>query len=104
MRSCRAELEALSLTDALPLVGHSDGPAQQTGRPPQVARAGVDDAVISAQVLLGRRHLRADPVARHAVRVVGLVHDARGAAGAQDVTARFWGNREEREGRGGVIT
>lgn len=78
------------LTDALSLVRHADRSAQEAGGSSQVTRAGVGDAVVSAQVLLRRRHLRANPIARHAVRVVCLVHDARGAAGAQDVAARFW--------------
>lgn len=55
-----------------------------------MTRTGVRDAVVSTQVLLRRGHLRANPVARHAVRVICLVHDARGAARAQDVAARFW--------------
>lgn len=62
-----------------------------------MTRAGVGDAVVSAQVVLRRRHLRANPIARHAVRVVCLVHDARGAAGAQDVAARFWQRQRGRE-------
>lgn len=40
------------LTYAFALIRDSNGPAQQTGRSPQVARAGVDDAVVPAQVLL----------------------------------------------------
>lgn len=61
-----------------------------------MTRAGVSDAVVSTQVLLGRRHLGANPIARHAVRVVCLVHDACGAAGAQDVAARFWKDKGSR--------
>lgn len=40
------------LTDALPFVGHANGAAQETGSSSQVAGAGVDDPVISTQVLL----------------------------------------------------
>lgn len=54
-----------------------------------MTRAGIDDPIVSTQVLLGRRHLGANPITRHTIRVVGLVYDACGAAGAQDVTARF---------------
>lgn len=89
-----------TLTDALSLVRHADGSAQQAGGSPQVARAGVGDAVVPTQVLLRRRHLRANAVARHAVRVICLVHDARGAAGAQDVAARFWAKKTKRGGGG----
>lgn len=65
-----------------------------------MTRTGVGDAVVSTQVLLRGRHLRANPVARHAVRVICLVHDASGAAGAQDVAARFWAKTKRRRGRG----
>lgn len=77
------------LTDAFPLIGHSDGSAEQAGRSSQVTGAGVDDPVVSTQVLLGCRHLGANPITRHAIRVVRLIHDACGASRAQDVTARF---------------
>lgn len=68
-----------------------------------MTRAGVGDAVVSAQVVLRRRHLRANPIARHAVRVVCLVHDARGAAGAQDVAARFWQRQRGREKKKSMV-
>ena len=93
------------LTDAFALVRHADGSAQQTRGPSQVAGAGVGDAVVPAQVLLGRRHLGADAVTGHAVGVVRLVHHARGTAGAQNVAARFCqdsrrgGRRGNDEGR-----
>ena len=87
------------LTDAFALVRHADGSAQQTRGPSQVAGAGVGDAVVPAQVLVGRRHLGADAVTRHAVGVVRLVHHARGAARAQDVAARFCQRREAEGGR-----
>lgn len=77
------------LTDAFALVGHPDGPAQQAGGPPQVTGAGVHDAVVAAQVLFRGRHLGADPITRHTIGVVGLVHHAGGAARAQHVSARF---------------
>lgn len=77
------------LTDAFPLVRHSDGAAEETGSSSQVAGAGVDDPVVPAQVLLGRRHFWANPITRHTVRVVCLVHDARGTARAQDIAARL---------------
>lgn len=54
-----------------------------------MAGAGVDDPVVPTQVLLRRSHLWADPITRHAVRVVCLVYDARGTAGAQDIAAGF---------------
>lgn len=77
------------LTDAFSLIGHSDRSAEETGGSSQVTRAGIDDPVISTQVLLRRRHLWANPITRHTIRVICLVHDTRGAAGAQDVAARF---------------
>lgn len=78
------------LTDAFPLVCHSNWPTKETGSSSQVAGAGVDDPVVPTQVLLRRSHLWADPITRHAVRVVCLVYDARGTAGAQDIAAGFW--------------
>lgn len=60
-----------------------------------MACTGVGDAIVSAQVLLWRRHLRANPVACNAVGVICLVHYARGAAGAEDVSARFWAETKE---------
>lgn len=78
------------LTNAFALIRHSNRPAEETGSSSQVTRAGVDDPVVSTQVLLGRRHLGANPITRHTIRVICLVYDACGAAGAQDVTARFW--------------
>lgn len=51
--------------------------------------AGIDDPVVSTQVLIRRRHLGANPITRHTIGVICLVHHACGAAGAQDVTARF---------------
>lgn len=54
-----------------------------------MARAGVHDPVIPAQVLLDRGQLRAQAVAGHAVCIVDLVHHARGAPGAADVLAGF---------------
>lgn len=78
------------LTDAFAFVRHSNGPAEETGSSSQVAGAGVDDPVVAAQVLLRGRHFWANPITRHTVRVICLVHDARGAAGAQDIAARFW--------------
>lgn len=54
-----------------------------------MAGAGVDDPVVPTQVLLRRRHLWANSIARHTVGVICLVHDARGAAGAQDIAAGF---------------
>ena len=77
------------LTDAFALIRHSDGSAQEAGGSSQVTRAGIDDPVVSTQVLVRRRHLGANPITRHTIRIICLVHDARGAAGAQDVTARF---------------
>lgn len=90
-----------TLTDALPLVCNADRSAQEAGGSPQVTRTGIGDAIISAQVLLRGRHLRANPVARHAVGVICLVHDARGAAGAQDVAACFWAETKREGGREG---
>lgn len=75
--------------DAFSLIRDSDGPAEETGSSSQVTRAGIDDPVVSTQVLLRRRHLGANPITRHTICVICLVHDARGAAGAQDVTAGF---------------
>lgn len=51
----RAALDVLTRLglDAFPLVRHSDGSTEETGRSSQVTRAGVDDPVVSAQVLLG---------------------------------------------------
>lgn len=40
------------LTDAFPLIGHSDRSAQETRRSPQVAGAAVGDPVVATQVLL----------------------------------------------------
>lgn len=77
------------LTDAFPLIGHSDRSAEETGSSSEVTRAGIGDPVVSTQVLLGRRHLGANPITRHTICIICLVHDACGAAGAQDVTARF---------------
>lgn len=54
-----------------------------------MTRAGIDDPIVSTQVLLRRRHLGANPITRHTICVICLVHDARGAAGAQDVAARL---------------
>lgn len=84
-----AHVSGCRLTDAFSLICHSDGSAQETGCSSQVTGAGVGDAVVSTQVLLGRRHLGANPITRHTICVVCLVHDAGGAARAQDVTARF---------------
>lgn len=87
----RAALDVLTRLglDAFSLICHSDRSAEETGRSSQVTRAGVDDPVVSTQVLLRRRHLGANPITRHTICVICLVHDACGAAGAQDVTARF---------------
>lgn len=87
----RAALDVLTRLglDAFSLISHSDGPAEETGSSSQVTRAGIDDPVVSTQVLLRRRHLGANPITRHTIRVICLVHDACGTAGAQDVTARF---------------
>lgn len=82
------------LTDAFSLICHSNRPAEETGSSSQVTRAGIDDPIVSTQVLLGRRRLGANPITRHTIRVVGLVYDACGAAGAQYVTARFWRNKD----------
>lgn len=54
-----------------------------------MTRAGIDDPVVSTQILLRRCHLGANPITRHTICVICLVHNARGAAGAQDVTARL---------------
>lgn len=85
------------LTDALALIGHADGAAQKTGGPPQVAGAGVNDAVVAAQVLLRVGDLGADAVAGHTVGVVGLVYHTGGAARAKHVTTRLCPG--QREGR-----
>lgn len=87
----RAALDVLTRLglDAFPLICHSDRSAQETGSSSQVTRARVDDPVVSTQVLLRRRHIGANPITRHTIRVIRLVHDTCGAAGAQDVTARF---------------
>lgn len=82
------------LTDAFSLICHSNRPAEETGSSSQVTRAGIDDPIVSTQVLLGRRRLGANPITGHTIRVVGLVYDACGAAGAQYVTARFWRNKD----------
>lgn len=75
--------------DAFSLICHSNRFAEETRSSSQVTRAGIDDPVVSTQVLLGRRHLGANPITRDTICVICLVHDACGAAGAQDVTARF---------------
>lgn len=87
----RAALDVLTRLglDAFSLICHSNGSAEKTGSSSQVTRAGIDDPIVSTQVLLRRRHLGANPITRHTICVVCLVHDACGAAGAQDVTARF---------------
>lgn len=77
------------LTDAFSVVRHPDGPAEQTGRLSQVARARIGDPVVSTQVQIRRGRGRANPITRHTVRVIRLVHDAVGGSGAQDLTARF---------------
>lgn len=48
----RSHMSTCRLTDAFPLIGHSDGSAEETGRSSQVTRARVDDPVVSTQVLL----------------------------------------------------
>lgn len=63
----------LILTYAFPLVGYSDGASHDARGPAEMAGVGIHDPVIPAQVLLRRGHLRAEPVAGHAVGVVGLV-------------------------------
>lgn len=84
------------LTDAFSLICHSNRSAEETGSSSQVTGAGIDDPVVSTQVLLRRRHLGANPITRHTIRVICLVHDAGGAAGAQDVTAGFCPDKENR--------
>lgn len=77
------------LTYAFPFVRHSDGPSQDARGSSEMAGAGVHDAVVPAQVLLGRDHLGAEAVAGHAVGVVGLVQYARRASGTAHVIARL---------------
>lgn len=52
-----------------------------------MAGTGVGHAVVAAEILLRGGGLGADPVTRHAVGVVGLVHHTRGAARTEDVSA-----------------
>lgn len=90
----RLHISSYRLTDAFSLVRHSDRLAEETGRFSQVTGAGIDDPVVSTQVLLRWRRIGANPITRHTVCVVCLVHDACGAARAQDIPARFWRQRE----------
>lgn len=78
------------LTNAFSVVRHPDGPAEQTGRLSQVARALIGDPIVSTQVQIRRCSRGANPITRHTVRVVRLVNHAVGGSRAQDLTARFW--------------
>lgn len=75
---------------AFPFIRHSDGPSQDARGSSEMAGAGVHDPVIPAQVLLGRDHLGAKPVAGYAVGVVGLVQYARRASRTAHVIARLF--------------
>lgn len=54
-----------------------------------MAGAGVTDAVVPTQGLLGRGHFRTHAFADHTVSVVVLVHHARGAPGAVHLVTRL---------------
>lgn len=54
-----------------------------------MAGAGVHDAVVPTQVLLGRGHFRTHSLAGHAVGVVVLVHHAGRASWAVHVVTRL---------------
>lgn len=86
---CASTTFASILTYAFPLVRHSDGPPQDARGSSEMAGAGVHDPVVPAQVLLGRAHLGAKPVAGYAVGVVGLVQHARRASRTAHVIARL---------------
>lgn len=48
---------------------------------------GVGRSVIAAEILFRGGGLGADPVTRHTVGIIGLVHHTRGAAGTENVPA-----------------
>lgn len=74
-------------TYAFPFVGNSNGSSQDARGSPEVARAGVNNPVIAAEVHLRQRGLGAQTVARHAEGTVGLVHHARRGARTLDIVA-----------------
>lgn len=78
-----------SLTYALALIGNPDGPSQNARGSSEMAGAGVHDAVIPAQVLLGRGHFRTHALTDDAVGVVVLIHYAGRASRAVHLVTRL---------------
>lgn len=84
---CASTRFCLILTYAFPLVGDSNGPSHDARCPSDMAGTGVHNSIVPAQVLIRRGHLRAKPVAGHAVGVVGLVQYTRRASRTAHIIA-----------------